>query len=45
MDGYYDRMYQIIPNKNLATELLETIYSATYGTSREATEEKAKRRK
>lgn len=42
MDGYYDRMYQIIPNQDLATELLETIYSATYGTSREATEEKAK---
>lgn len=43
MDGYYDSMYQIIPNKDQATELLETIYSATYGTSREATEEKAKK--
>ncbi len=42
MKGYYERMYQIIPNEDLATELLETIYAATYGTSREATKEKAK---
>lgn len=42
VDTYYDGLCSIIPNRDLATELLETIYAATYGTSREATEEKAK---
>lgn len=43
IDEYFDRMYSIIPSKDLAIELLETIHAATYGTSREATTENAKK--
>lgn len=43
MNGYYDRMYQIIPNKNLATELLKKVDAATYGINREANEDQAKK--
>lgn len=42
IDEFYNRLYSIIPNKDLIDELLETIYAATYGTSKEKTEEKAR---